>query len=83
MPEKVDAFALWDDSVRNAWIMIRKGATDERHQFRATCALADVLRFVAGGAREPVPEPNPSSRKALRHSRFSDPRMLVGRPAAR
>lgn len=54
LPESVDAFALWDAAARNAWIAIRKGATDERQQFRAACVLADVLRFVAEGAREPV-----------------------------
>ena len=54
LPESVDAFALWDAAARNAWIPIRKGATDERQQFRAACVLADVLRFVAEGAREPV-----------------------------
>ena len=54
LPEGVDAFALWDGAARNAWLMVRKGATDERQQFRAACTLADVLRFVSEGAREPV-----------------------------
>ena len=54
LPEGVDAFALWEESARNVWLMVRKGATDERQQFRAMCALADALRFVAGGARKPV-----------------------------
>ena len=54
LPEAVDAFALWDGSARNVWLVLRKGATDERQQFRAMSALADALRFVAGGARTPV-----------------------------
>ncbi|MBQ9726616.1 MAG: helix-turn-helix transcriptional regulator [Kiritimatiellae bacterium] len=54
LPEGVDAFALWEESARNVWLMVRKAATDERQQFRAMCALADALRFVAGGARRPV-----------------------------
>ena len=54
LPEAVDAFALWDGAARNVWLVLRKGATDERQQFRAMCALADALRFVAGGARTPV-----------------------------
>ena len=54
LPEGFDAFALWEEGARNAWIAVRKAATDERQQFRAMCALADVLRFVAGGARAPV-----------------------------
>ena len=54
LPEAVEAFALWDGAARNVWLVLRKGATDERQQFRAMCALADALRFVAGGARTPV-----------------------------
>ena len=54
LPEAVDAFALWDGAARNVWLVLRKGATDERQQFRAMCAFADALRFVAGGARTPV-----------------------------
>ena len=54
LPEAVDAFALWDGAARNVWLVLRKGATDERQQFRAMSALADALRFVAGGARTPV-----------------------------
>ena len=54
LPEAVDAFALWDGAARNVWLVLRKGATDERQQFRAMGALADALRFVAGGARTPV-----------------------------
>ena len=54
LPDGTDAFSLWDAEAGNVWLMIRKGSTDERQQFRASCALADVLRFVAGGAREPV-----------------------------
>ena len=54
LPEAVDAFALWDGAARNVWLVLRKGATDERQQFRAMCAFADALRFVAGGARAPV-----------------------------
>ncbi len=65
LPEKVDAFALWDEPARNVWLMIRKDATDERQQFRAACALADVLRFVAGGAREPIAD-TPLNRRFAR-----------------
>lgn len=54
LPEAFDAFALWDGAARNVWLVLRKGATDERQQFRAMSALADALRFVAGGARTPV-----------------------------
>ena len=54
LPEAVDAFALWDGAARNVWLVLRKGATDERQQFRAMSTLADALRFVAGGARTPV-----------------------------
>ena len=54
LPETIDAFALWDGAARNVWLVLRKGASDERQQFRAACALADTLRFVAGGARAPV-----------------------------
>ena len=54
LPEGVDAFALWDGAAHNVWLMVRKGATDERQQFRAACTLADVLRFVSDGARDPV-----------------------------
>ena len=56
LPEGIDAFALWEGAVRNAWIMVRKASTDERQLFRASCALADVLRFASGGARSPVPD---------------------------
>ena len=54
LPEAIDAFALWDGAARNVWLVLRRNATDERQQFRAACALADTLRFVAGGARRPV-----------------------------
>ena len=54
LPEAIDAFALWDAPARNVWLVLRKDASDERQQFRAACALADTLRFVAGGARTPV-----------------------------
>ena len=65
LPEGVDAFALWEDGVRNAWMMVRKASTDERQLFRASCAFADVVRFVSLGAGDPVPD-NPAAKQFSR-----------------
>ena len=65
LPEGVDAFSLWEEAARNAWIVVRKAATDERQQFRAMCALADVLRFVARGADGPSAD-TPAARRFAR-----------------
>ncbi len=61
LPEGVDAFALWDPAALNAWLAVRKGSTDERQQFRASCAFSELLRFVAAGARSPM-EDSPNAR---------------------
>jgi len=65
LPEGTEAFALWDAPARNAWIVIRKASTDERQQFRVACTLADLLRFVSGGAEAPVRD-NPWNRRFAR-----------------
>jgi transcriptional regulator with XRE-family HTH domain len=46
LPDTVDAIPLWDSKDSNAWIVLRKSATDERQQFRTMMAIASTIKYV-------------------------------------
>ena len=51
LPFGLDSWALWDPMDGNAFLFLRKGATEEKKRFRAAFELGHLARFVSGGMR--------------------------------
>ena len=58
LPEGIDSFALYEKETRNAFVIISKGISDERQQFRTVLEIGNVFQYVSAGCNAIVDSPN-------------------------